>query len=196
MGFLSVLSFAHKLVSERLRPSDIAVDATAGTGADTLFLAKVTGIKGHVHAFDIQKQALVLTRNRLDKESPGTIAEVTLHHQSHALMKYCIPEHDHGRVGAIMFNLGYLPVDSSEKQIMTETASTLEALEVAIELLRPGGVITIVLYPGHRGGDAEADAVQAWAAKLPQRIVQTILYRGLQRAEAPYLIALERRKTL
>ena len=32
MGFLSVLSFAHKLVSERLRPGDIALDATAGTG--------------------------------------------------------------------------------------------------------------------------------------------------------------------
>lgn len=196
MGFLSVLSFAHKLVSERLSPGDTAVDATAGTGADTLFLAKTIGIKGHVHAFDIQDQALALTRDRLAKESPGTLAGFTLHHQSHALMKSCIPEHDHGHVGAIMFNLGYLPVDSSDKQIMTETASTLEALEAAIELLRPGGIVTIVLYPGHKGGDAEADAVQAWAAKLPQQSVQTILYRGLQRSEAPYLIALERKKTL
>ncbi|MGG3281936.1 class I SAM-dependent methyltransferase [Paenibacillus solani] len=196
MGFLSVLSFAHKLVSERLRPGDTAVDATAGTGADTLFLAKTIGTKGHVHAFDIQEQALMLTRDRLAKESPGALAGITLHHQSHALMKSSIPEHDHGHVGAIMFNLGYLPVDSSDKQIMTETASTLEALEAAIELLRPGGIVTIVLYPGHRGGDAEANAVQAWAAKLPQQSVQTILYRGLQRSEAPYLIALERKKTL
>ncbi|MGE7054665.1 SAM-dependent methyltransferase, partial [Paenibacillus glucanolyticus] len=38
MGFLSVLSFAHKLVAERLRQGDIALDATAGTGADTLYL--------------------------------------------------------------------------------------------------------------------------------------------------------------
>ncbi|GJM70737.1 hypothetical protein HMSSN036_29530 [Paenibacillus macerans] len=37
MGFLSVLSMAHKLAGERLQPGDAAVDATAGTGADTLF---------------------------------------------------------------------------------------------------------------------------------------------------------------
>ena len=141
MGFLSVLSFAHKLVSERSRPGDIALDATAGTGADTLYLAKCTGSKGKVYAFDIQEQAPQLTRDRLDKEPPGTLAEVTLHHQSHALMGDCVPECEHGRMGAVMFNLGYLPADSSDKRIMTETASTLTALEVAIEPLRP--VITI-----------------------------------------------------
>ena len=150
MGFLSVLSFAHKLVSERLHPGDIALDATAGTGADTLYLAKCTGSKGKVYAFDIQEQALQLTRERLDKEPPGTLAEVSLLLQSHSLMRECIPELEHGRMGAIMFNLGYLPSDSSDKRIMTETASTLTALEAAIELLRPGGIITIVLYPGHR----------------------------------------------
>jgi hypothetical protein len=107
-----------------------------------------------VYAFDIQEQALQLTRDRLDKEPPGTLAEVTLHHQSHALMGECVPKYEHGRMGAIMFNLGYLPADSSDKRIMTETASTLTALEAAIELLRPGGIITIVLYPGHKGGDA------------------------------------------
>lgn len=196
MGFLSVLSFAHKLVAERLHPGDIALDATAGTGADTLYLAKCTGSKGKVYAFDIQEQALQLTRERLDKEPPGTLAEVSLLLQSHSLMRECVPEMEHGRMGAIMFNLGYLPSDSSDKRIMTETASTLTALEAAIELLRPGGIITIVLYPGHRGGDAEADAVQAWAGELPQHKVQTILYRGLQRSEAPYLIALERKKPI
>lgn len=196
MGFLSVLSFAHKLVSDRLRPGDIALDATAGTGADTLYLAKCIGSKGKVYAFDIQDQALELTRERLAKEPVASLPEISLHHQSHALMKSCVSEHDHGKVGAVMFNLGYLPADSSDKRIMTETASTLAALEAAIELLRPGGIITVVLYPGHKGGDAEAAAVQAWAEKLPQHAVQTILYRGLQRTDAPYLIALERKKPL
>ena len=55
MGFLSVLSFAHKLVSER-RGLEIALDATAGTGADTLYLAKCTGSKGKVYAFDIRNR--------------------------------------------------------------------------------------------------------------------------------------------
>lgn len=46
MGFLSVLSFAHKLTAERLAAGGRAIDATVGTGADTLFLAKAAGPRG------------------------------------------------------------------------------------------------------------------------------------------------------
>lgn len=60
MGFLSVLSFAHKLIAERLPPGGRAIDATVGTGADTLFLAKAAGPRGGVYGFDIQPQALAL----------------------------------------------------------------------------------------------------------------------------------------
>lgn len=92
-----------------------------------------------------------------------------------------------------MFNLGYLPADTADKQIMTVPESSIAALESSLQLLRPGGIITIVLYPGHRGGDTEAAAVEAWAARLPWSTAQTIVYRGLQRPDAPYLIALERK---
>lgn len=60
MGFLSVLSFAHKLTAERLSTGGLAIDATVGTGADTLFLAKAAGPRGGVYGFDIQPQALAL----------------------------------------------------------------------------------------------------------------------------------------
>ncbi|MFF3921404.1 class I SAM-dependent methyltransferase [Paenibacillus lactis] len=196
MGFLSVLSFAHKLVSERLRAGEAALDATAGTGADTLFLARCVGSKGKVYAFDIQEEALELTRSRLAKEPQASIGEVSLHLESHARMNSCVPEQLHGRIGAVMFNLGYLPADTADKQIMTVPESTIAALESSLQLLRPGGIITIVLYPGHRGGDTEAAAVEAWAASLPWSTAQTIVYRGLQRPDAPYLIALERKKPL
>lgn len=65
MGFMSVLSFAHKLISERLTLGDRAIDATVGTGADTLFLAKTTGARGEVYGFDIQAAALKLAEERL-----------------------------------------------------------------------------------------------------------------------------------
>lgn len=65
MGFMSVLSFAHKLISERLTLGDRAIDATVGTGADTLFLAKTTGARGEVYGFDIQAAALNLAEERL-----------------------------------------------------------------------------------------------------------------------------------
>ncbi|MFL0555360.1 tRNA (mnm(5)s(2)U34)-methyltransferase [Paenibacillus barengoltzii] len=195
MGFLSVLSFAHKLTGERLRLGDAAVDATAGTGADTLFLAKACGPKGRVFAFDIQPQALALTQARLDKESADTLADVTLLQASHADMAAVLPTDVHGRLGAVMFNLGYLPAEGADPALITQPDSTLPALAAALGLLRPRGILTAVLYPGHPGGDAEAAAVEAWAAALPASAGQAILYRQPQRPAAPYLIAIEKKST-
>ncbi|WP_438351868.1 class I SAM-dependent methyltransferase [Paenibacillus sp. FA6] len=191
MGFLSVLSFAHRLVSERLKPGDIAIDATIGTGSDTLFLAQAAGPKGHVFGFDIQEEALTLTQQRLDQSSATAIAPVTLLLQSHASMKDAIPQIYHGKLAAVMFNLGYLPSSASNKEIITMTDSTITALQASLELLRPGGVITIVLYPGHPGGDSESEAVQQWASNIPQSIAQSIIYQQLQRSDAPYTVAIE-----
>lgn len=194
MGFLSVLSFAHKEIEGRLRPGDAAIDATVGTGADTVFLAKAVGAKGRVYGFDIQEQALALTEQRISREPAGSLAPVTLFLASHGLMKECLPPEDHGSVGAVMFNLGYLPSQDADKQIITETGSTLQALEAALTLLRPKGIITAVLYPGHPGGEAEAAAVTNWASSLPQEICQSIVYRQLQRSDAPYAIAIEKKR--
>ena len=41
-------------VGQVLRPGDMAVDATAGNGADTLALARMVGPRGVVHAIDVQ----------------------------------------------------------------------------------------------------------------------------------------------
>ncbi|KHF36197.1 Ribosomal RNA small subunit methyltransferase H [Paenibacillus sp. P1XP2] len=91
MGFLSVLSFAHKQIEGRLAPGDIAVDATVGTGADTAFLAKAAGPKGRVYGFDIQEQALRLAEERLSREPAGGMASVSLFLASHARMTAYIP---------------------------------------------------------------------------------------------------------
>lgn len=193
MGFMSVLSFAHKLIGERLQPGDRAIDATAGTGQDTLFLARISGRRGQVYAFDIQSEALALTRKRLDREQEARLAEVTLLERSHAEMEEALPGELRGTVGAIMFNLGYLPAEGADANVITLTDSTLAALKSSLRLLRPRGIITIVLYPGHAGGDAEANAVEQWAASLPASTGQAIVYRQIQKPTAPYLIAIEKR---
>ncbi|OAB48307.1 tRNA (mnm(5)s(2)U34)-methyltransferase [Paenibacillus antarcticus] len=193
MGFLSVISFAHKLVAERLRPGSIAIDATMGTGTDTLFLAKIVGPKGHVYGFDIQEEALILTQQRLDQHIESSISPVTLLLQSHADMLKSIPQSHHGKLTAIMFNLGYLPTSASNKEIITLTDSTIGALQASLELLRPGGVLTIVLYPGHPGGDTESVVVRQWACAIPQSVAQSIIYQQLQRTDAPFTIALEKK---
>ena len=193
MGFISVLSFAHKLIQERVQPGDTAVDATAGTGADTLLLARAAGRRGHIYSFDIQEEALILTKQRLQEAQEASIAEVTLLKHSHAEMKQLIPSSVHGKIAAIMFNLGYLPTADADKSIMTEPSTTIDALQAAVDLLRPRGIMTAVLYPGHAGGDIEAEAVNQWAAALPSTVGQAILYRQLQRSSAPYLIAVEKK---
>lgn len=194
MGFLSVLSFSHQLVEQRLRAGEAAIDATAGTGADTLFLARICGKSGNVFSFDIQAEALSLTQARLNKEDNPRLATVTLLQQSHAEMLQAVPAKFNGHIGAVMFNLGYLPADGADHRLITVPESTLPALESAVQLLRPRGILTIVLYPGHPGGDLEAAAVETWASELSPSIGQTVLYRHPQKLAAPYVIAIEKGK--
>ncbi len=46
----------------------------------------------------------------------------------------------------IAFNLGYLP--GSDKATTTQRASTLQALQAAFEVLRPGGLLSVMAYTG------------------------------------------------
>ncbi|MFK4300010.1 methylase of polypeptide subunit release factors [Paenibacillus sp. RC254] len=193
MGFLSVLSYAHQLVAARVQPGDTAIDATVGTGADTLFLAKAAGRRGRVYGFDIQQEALQLARRRLDKDESLSLAEVSLLLQGHEQMREAVPDKLHGKVAAVMFNLGYLPSEGADPSVITHTDSTLAALDAALYLLRPRGILTAILYPGHAGGGEEAEAVLQWASTLPVSSGQSIIYRQLQRAASPYVVAVEKK---
>ena len=193
MGFLSVLSMAHRLVAERLQTGDAAIDATVGGGVDTAFLAKAVCPKGRVFGFDIQEAALAAAASKLREQLAGdALPQVELLLASHDRMRERIPQALHGKIGAVMFNLGYYPGNESARHIVTTTESTLRALDAALSLLRPRGVLTVVVYPGHEGGADEASAVVDWAAALPPGIGQAIVYRMVQKPTAPYLIAVER----
>ena len=194
MGFLSVLSCAHHWISSRLQPGELAIDATVGTGADTLFLAQQVGKRDQVIGFDIQSEALTLAQARIRKHSEGNkLGSISLLELSHARMAEAVPDAWVGKVGAIMFNLGYLPAEGADTSIITETMSTIAALEAALTLLRPRGIITIVLYPGHDGGAQEAGAVSRWASTLPVEQAQVVIYRQMQRETSPYLIGIEKK---
>lgn len=197
MGFLSVLGMAHRLVGERLTDGGIAVDATVGGGNDTAFLAGLVGASGRVYGFDVQADALSRTRERLlAADSDGgdeMLRRVALFCESHDRMEAFVPADAHGRVSAVMFNLGYLP--GGDHRLITRASSTIPALEAALRLLRAGGVATVVVYPGHPGGGAEAAAVADWCAALPQANAQALVYRfANQRNNPPYLIAIEKRQ--
>ena len=72
--------------------------------------------------------------------------------------------------------------------------TTIPALDAAMGVLRPGGVATVVLYTGHEGGADEAEAVDEWAAALPQEQFRALSYRFVnQRNDPPRLVAVEKR---
>lgn len=151
--FCRPLSCAHDWVGRIVAAGDRVVDATAGNGYDSVFLAGLVGKGGCVHVFDIQQAALDATRARLD-EHGFLDGRVRLHRCCHAQMGV----HVDGPVRAVMFNLGYLP--GGDKRIISGTQTTVNALNSAMDLLVAGGILTVVCYPGHEGGDEESLAVE------------------------------------
>ncbi len=146
---------AWTLLRGAVQAGDLVIDATAGNGHDTLFLAECVGENGRVLAYDVQEAAIHFASERV--AAVGFSSRVEFHQESHAAMASHAPP---GSVAAVMFNLGYLPGD--DHQITTESVETLAALDGAALVLKPGGVISVVCYPGHEAGAVEASAVEAW----------------------------------
>ena len=180
---------AQTLVREVVNPGESVIDATAGNGHDTAFLAGLVGSHGQVFGFDVQSAALQRTSTRL---ADVGYDNVTLHQRSHVEMKELVPENSHGSVAAVMFNLGYLP--GGDHEVTTETESSLAALRIALQLVRSGGVITVLAYPGHAGGNDETGSVQRLIEELPDADFETSVRRSATASEtAPMLFVIVRR---
>ena len=144
-----------------IKPGDTVVDATCGTGQDTVVLARAVGSEGRVYAFDIQKNAHLLTEARLRSHGLNNVHLVM---QSFISMSDHIPERS---AAAVVFNLGYLP--GGDHSITTTAEATLEGLDRALRTIRPGGVVTVVMYDGHEEGAEEKRAVLEWAETLDSK---------------------------
>lgn len=154
---------AHEFLRHRVAPGGCALDATAGQGHDTVFLARLLGAAGVVHACDLQPSALAATRRRWEAlDAPK--ATLHLHECRHESVSEQLDAAGTPRLHAVMFNLGYLP--GSDHRLTTTTASTMAALQSLLPRLAPRGVLTVVAYPRHPGGQEELEAVRDWAAAL------------------------------
>jgi 16S rRNA C1402 N4-methylase RsmH len=185
---LRLTELAHRICRQVLKEGDCVVDATVGNGHDTLFLVQAAGSSGHVYGFDIQPEALEQTRERL---KGGDTDRVTLIAGSHADMGNLIPTEHHGRIKLVMFNLGYLP--GGNKQITTQTQTTLAALAAACRLLDEQGLITIIAYPGHEGGTEETAAIEEFLKQKQDEGWHVECFKAVQDSEtAPRLFVLSR----
>ncbi|MGB0387671.1 MAG: class I SAM-dependent methyltransferase [Ardenticatenaceae bacterium] len=190
--FVPILGYAKELVEGVLSEGDVAIDATVGNGHDTRFLAHCVGAEGRVYGFDIQEAAITMTRERL--RQAGVLERVRLFVAGHEQMEELVrqEEHEVGQVKAVMFNLGYLP--QSDQSIITRPETTLPALQAALRLLAPGGMITIIVYTGHPGGQQEYEAIMKWVKKLSTYQAKVLSYQFVNprtpRTRPPSLIAI------
>lgn len=155
-----ITQYCHERIQQMIKEPLLCIDATAGTGKDTVFLAKLVGERGRVISMDIQEMAIEQTKKRLLKERLSNRAEVVL--DSHVHMdKYAKKD----RVSLIMFNLGYLP--GGDHSLSTKADTTIEALEKGLNLLHEGGMISLLIYSGGDSGFEEKNQVLAWLRELP-----------------------------
>ena len=178
---LNALGFSHRFMAEHIRPGNLCVDATAGRGRDTLFLAKLTGETGRVIAFDIQEEAVNSTETLL-RENGVSWAEVHLDSHSH-MDRYAVQK----SVDGIMFNFGWLP--GGDHHVFSRKESSIEAVGKAAKLLRPGGVMSLCLYYGKETGYEEKDALTAYLKTLDPNRFTVVLSDFINRTGEPPLIA-------
>ena len=129
------------------------------------------------------------TKDRLKKHGLEKRVKVILDGHEH-LSKYIQEE-----IAGAIFNLGYLPGGSHD--IITKGATTISAIQQLLSRLKIGGLIVLVVYPGHEGGKEERDAVIEYVSQLPQKYVHVLRYEFInQKNDPPFLIALEKMKKL
>lgn len=183
------LTLSKIIWKSHVKKGDTVIDATAGAGHDTLFLAELALSKtaGSVHALDIQKEALIQTKARLERHLPAEKREkIFLYHRSHETF----PETD-SPPSLIVYNLGYLPGGNKEKT--TESRSTLASLRFALNILPPKGMISLMIYPGHPEGEIEKSVIINWLENLPEKKFYILQHLPLLGVNSPFLITLEKR---
>lgn len=154
----NALGITHRYMKQVINPGDHVVDATAGNGHDTLFLAQIVGESGHVTAFDIQQSALENTKKRL--EQAGVDGSVTLILDGHQNMKKYVE----GPVKAVTFNFGYLP--GGDHSICTHGDTSIAAISAALDLISEDGMVLLGIYYGGDSGFEEKDALMAFLKTL------------------------------
>ncbi len=159
---LALTERAHQAWIPWLRPGSLVVDATAGNGSDTLFLAEQVGEAGKVYAMDIQASAIEMTRSRL--QSAFMLGRVNLICADHSDIFNTFAYSIKGSIDLICFNLGYLP--GGDHDITTRPASTIPALLDSLKLLHPRGALSVMAYRGHPGAAVEAAEVEQFFKQL------------------------------
>lgn len=163
-------------------PVRFALDATAGNGFDTLFLAELVGRDGAVIAIDLQPNAIACAQHKLTLH--GLESRVSWHCGCHSGIGSLLEQNDVPNLNVAMFNLGYLPL--GDKSIITTKETTLRALNQTWGHLVPHGLLSLLSYPGHAGGSEEHLAVCEWVESVSQE-AKTTRFTDEQNPKSPVM---------
>ena len=106
---------------------------------------------------------------------------------SHHLVKDYVKE----EIKAGMFNLGYLP-RSGRKAVTTMRETTMPAVEEALKLLAPDGVLIVAIYPGHEEGALEGDMLREYFSGLSRFRICPSEFKILNSPTSPYFFLVEK----
>lgn len=171
------LDFSASILRQVLHPGDLAVDATLGNGRDAVLLAEAVGPAGRVFCFDIQELAIRRASERL--AAAGVLERVVLLRAGHERLAEHLPPEALRRVRAATFNLGFLP--GSDRRVVTRPETTLAALTALLPFMAPSGVVSIAVYTGHPGGQAEGEAIAAWCAALDPALWRAVRHEQVNK---------------
>ncbi len=182
------VEYSHWTLKKILEEGDIVIDATVGNGHDTLFLANLVGENGLVYGFDIQEEAINNAKKRLKNNKVKDRVHLML--KSHENLDKFIESNS---VSAVLFNLGYLP--GSDKNIITKSETTIRAIKSSLKVLKLGGFIVLVIYPGHKGGKKEKEDIIKFSKELDRKKYNILHYNYInQNDKPPEVLIIKKRK--
>lgn len=179
-----ITNWCAHFIREQVCEGDLCIDATMGNGNDTLLLSSLCGETGKVLAFDIQENALINTRKRLEQEHAPK--NYTLLLDSHANM---VSHAQPASVSCIVFNFGYLP--GGDHTLSTKGETSIAALEQGLILLKKGGMMSLCIYSGGDSGFEERDCIFSWLKELDSRkylVIKSEYYNRPNNPPVPVLV--------
>ncbi len=173
----NALGLSHEFITKHTHPGAFCIDATAGRGRDTLFLSKLVGENGKVIAFDIQKDAIDSTKDLLEKEK---VKNTQLILDCHSKMDLYAKKES---ADSIMFNFGWLP--GGDHNIFSKSETSVLAIKKGLDILKPGGVMSLCIYCGKETGFDEKKALLDFVSSLDQKKYSVLLCDFVNRGGNP-----------
>ena len=150
--------WCHEIIRSQAEEGGYYIDATMGKGNDTLFLCELAGEKGKVLAFDIQQEALDVTKELLKTHGKEMQAELILDGHEHMDR--------------------YAGKESADR-------TSIEAIGKGLGILKHGGMMSLCIYSGGDTGFEEKEKILQYVKALPGKEYTVIVNEYYNRKNCP-----------